>query len=60
MSTYPAYQTTTLASGVHLAYLDSWGDKSDLPRSYTTIIALHGAGCNSGGLPNSEPSHDWD
>ncbi len=42
-----AYQTAALPNGVHLAYVDSWADKSILPRSYTTIIALHGAGTNS-------------
>jgi hypothetical protein len=43
-----SYETAILPSGVHLAYLDSWRGKPSVPSSYTTIIALHGAGFNSG------------
>jgi hypothetical protein len=59
MSNTPAYQTATVGDGVQLAYLDSWAGKpkADVPASYTTLLALHGFGFNSGEPQTCDASH---
>lgn len=44
------YSKAQLTEDTHVAYIDSWGTKpaAELPERYTTLIALHGVGFNSG------------